>query len=624
MVPAPQAPPTVTAPASVDLSAGMVPVQKPTPPQPAQDAITQSLMDNPKGEGIYHLKGPAGVVQVPYSKIPQAAKQGYFFANKDDLHKYARDYSADPINETAVDHYLDTAPWWDMPSHVANLLLGAGTGVQKTFTGMDRPPTSSLEQNMQLAAAKPAKTAMEGVGDLGENVGEFFSGEELLGLLGKGLSSVEKFKQAQQLSGLLQKSPLVAKLLRVGVSAAKTGAIGGAQTLAKTGDPDAALDSAALAGATDFGLGAITDFGRAGVAAARAPSATADAAADGAQAYSAEARRAVEPHLTAINDAVEAGRPSAAAPQGAPGTDLMPRNAIERPGAAGAGAPPQPQIPRTPTGKLLDVDHILSQVHDFTGAADRLTEVNKAGYEALEQITGAKFRDLNDEVQAAQKAVWRGQPGAEEIYKAKQAEMDKLIDSTKGAINRETVDALKASWRQSYMLRDFGRMWDKSVNGVPGASRVSSEQRGVDGKVLMKQLQNAVNRYGRFQIDRTLGPGRLEVLERIAEKTSTRAGRADFYQGLRSVLTSMHHGAVIGGVGGHFLGSWAGGAAVGAAGGAAFEGIPKVLDAIKANPKIAQHFLFALDSGASAEKYAPFVAEMIQRNATESEQENAQ
>jgi hypothetical protein len=244
--PPPAAPPAAPT-GTVDLSAGLVPVQKPPRPQPAQDAITASLMDNPKGEGIYHLKGPSGVIQVPYSKIPEAAKQNYFFANKDDLHRYARDYSANPVDESAVDKYLDTAPWWDVPSHVANLLRGAGTGAMQTFTGLDRPPTSSLEQNMQLAAAKPAKTAMESVGDLGENAGEFFSGEELMGLLGKVGNSAEKLKQAQQLSGFLQKSPLVAKLLRIGVTAAKQGGIGGAQTFAKTGgDTGAAATSAGL------------------------------------------------------------------------------------------------------------------------------------------------------------------------------------------------------------------------------------------------------------------------------------------------------------------------------------------------------------------------------------------
>jgi hypothetical protein len=90
------------------------------------------------------------------------------------------------------------------------------------------------------------------------------------------------------------------------------------------------------------------------------------------------------------------------------------------------------------------------------------------------------------------------------------------------------------------------------------------------------------------------------------------------------VFKSMEKGAVLGGVAGHFAGSWAGGAGIGAASGAAFEGIPRVLDAIKTNPKIAQNFLFALDSGASAEKYAPFVAEMIQRLNTQSSEEDRQ
>lgn len=71
----------------IDLSAGLTPKTDATPPAPAVD-----LTSNTKGEGLYDMKGPSGVVHVPFSKVKDAQGQGYDFAKpatgaryKDDL-----------------------------------------------------------------------------------------------------------------------------------------------------------------------------------------------------------------------------------------------------------------------------------------------------------------------------------------------------------------------------------------------------------------------------------------------------------------------------------------------------------------------------------------------------------
>jgi hypothetical protein len=51
------------------------------------------------------------------------------------------------------------------------------------------------------------------------------------------------------------------------------------------------------------------------------------------------------------------------------------------------------------------------------------------------------------------------------------------------------------------------------------------------------------------------------------------------------------------------------------------EAYTTVMNALKANPKIAQNFMFALESGATAKRYGPFIAEMIQKNQTEASRE---
>lgn len=59
----------------------------------------------------------------------------------------------------------------------------------------------------------------------------------------------------------------------------------------------------------------------------------------------------------------------------------------------------------------------------------------------------------------------------------------------------------------------------------------------------------------------------------------------------------------------------------GSLGGAAAEGTIQsgraVYNAIATNPQIAQHVLFAINSGAKSENYVPFIAGLIQQNAQE-------
>jgi hypothetical protein len=270
---------------------------------------------------------------------------------------------------------------------------------------------------------------------------------------------------------------------------------------------------------------------------------------------------------------------------------------------------------------VLDVNKVLDQIHDFTGAADRLAEVNDAGYSALDKITGGKFRALNAEVAAAQKASYKGVEGADALYKNKLAEMDDLIESTKGKVTPETVQALKSSWRQTYQLRDFGNIWDRNLNGVPGSSNVSAEQRGINGKGLMRGLQQAVRNYGRSSIEESLGPGRLENLENIARMNQTNPQRAAFNKSVWDVVRNLSHGTLIGGAVGGAVGHYAEGAAAGTATAGGIEGYNAVMNALKTNPKVAQNFLFALESGATAKRFGPFIAEMIQKNQTDASRE---
>lgn len=640
----------------------------PAPPSvPQHQGLTGALTDNPNGEGVYQMHDQSGhVMAVPFSNVRKAAQTGMLFTDKNALRQYAKDYSAKPIDEVAVDHYLRTAPWWDAPSHVVNQLAGMGKGAVDLATHFDRTPTTQFEQNLQLAGSGTMENSAARLGEVAEGIGEFFTGDELMGIVGrgagalaKGYGAADKLKDATQLATLLSKNPLVAKLLRVGVTAAKQGTITGSQTLAHTGDPKQAMTAAEL------GAGGSVLAEGAGAAGNKLLS-TVLSSKPGEAEYAAEARAAAEPHLQSVSDAIDNGRAtpasSAAAPAAnaqrpasaptpassspapqsspaqpvtdavadlGPGSELAPRTAI-MPGRASVEPNGQPALPggssgrpaalpgdtsapaaaapKPPAGKAINVPQILDQIHDFTGAADRLTDVNKSAYEALDRATSGKFRLLNSEVSAAQKAAWRGGPDQDAIYQNKLAEMEQLLSQTKG-VSPDLLKTLKASWRQSYQLRDFGDIWDRALNGVPGSTQASQVQRGVNGNVLMNGLQRAVRSYGRSSIESALGAGRLENLENIARLNQTNALRKGFNRSVAEVARYLpiYLGARIGheaaGLPGEIFGASAG---------AAIKPMAEhVLESVRANPKIGNFLTYAIDSGADPQKYGPMLAGMI-------------
>ena len=631
--------------------------QPQTMPSPAHDAQSADLAANTKGEGTYQMKNPQGLmVAVPYSNVHRALDQGHLFADKGTLQQYARDHAADPLSEDRVDQWMDKHPYLSRPLQG---LIGAGTGLDKTLTGLLPAPTTRAGTELQLAAATPTRTAAEGGGEGVENLAEFFSGDELATMLGKAgtaMGITDKLKAMTGLAQTIEKYPMVAKLLKIGASAAKQGTIAGGQTYLKTGDAGAAATTAGETAAAGPVLDALGAGGAAVKAAVKGPAAeaapmvektvagvkipVAEEAANAvasptaqasAQAYGELARGAITPHLEALN----------AAP------------------------------------KL--VEDTLATTHDLTGAADRMQQtVLNPLYDSLNEATGGKFRALNAEVQQAQKLARGGLPENVAAYKNKLAEMDNLLDSYEGQqitskgnldqLNKEIETArvaakagdktaaatyktklaerqslldnpgtqdfmqkVKAAWTQSYVLDDLGDMWDRNLNGAPGASKVSQEQRGLNGNGLMDGIQKAIKIYGRDRIETALGPGRLENFEDIARWNQTNAKRKAFNIGLREVAANMPQTRPMGEWGKRAVAMTAGGVTSHVMGGspymgmvageAAYEGTRAALNAIKMNPQIGKNFMFALESGATAAKYGPFVATMIQKQQTEAARE---
>jgi hypothetical protein len=613
------------------------------------------------------MHDPAGIVRnVGYHQVLKKLDDGFRFVDKPTLQQYARDHAADPLDESRVDQWIDKHPVLSWP---VKGVIGAGTEALKTLTAFDATPQTRLGTDVQLAAATPPKGIQEAGAGAFENAMELYNPEglgNLLGRAGQAMTAVEKLKMMTGLGQIIEKVPMVGKLLKIGESAAKMGTMSAGQTFVKTGGDTRAAATAGAVGAVTAPLaeipGAVWSAGRtmlnapkeaaaeqAAAAAARQTTAAENVAATqrqaeaSRQAYAETARGAIRPHLEETNAA-----------RNVPQQEVM----MNQPG--GKPAVPTGRMAATATGKpappQIDIDSVLKQTQDFTGAADHLTAINDDAYNQFDTATGGRFRQLNGEVAAAQNAMRKGEQGAAQLYKQKLGEMDQLIDSTGreltpemkaagerptgGEITKQMKAAAKSGFRQSYMLRDFGNLWDRNLNGVPGASQASQAQRGINGRGLLTDLQRAVKLYGRPDVETALGPGRLENLEDIAQQNVTEKQRAAFNGGVQNVAQELarldREAAKAGTTQPERLSQWgkralvmtAGAGVSHAVGGSPYlgaitaEGMYEssrfVLNAIKTNPKIAKNFLFALQSGATAERFGPFIATMIQKAMTDS------
>lgn len=683
----------------IDLSGGIVQAgvsQPAAPAQPVQPAGPNAIYTTPVVptalEGSYSMHTPEGaVVPVRYSRVRQALDGGLLFSDQPTLQKYARDHAADPLDEDRVDQFIDKHPYLTTP---LQYWKGMGHALIQTATSLDPTPTNRFATDLQLHAATPAHTWKEASGEMGEGAGEFISGEYLLGVLGKAgmlMKASEKLKTVTGLSSIIDKVPIIGKLIKIGESSVKQGTLAGTQTYLKTHDLGAAAKAAGLAAAAvpvaqtvGAGFSAVgTAFKGTGEAAAEAAAAREREVAEAVAARQREATENAAAHNKTVEGNIAARKNAEAAGVSQYGQEAREaaRPALEQVNVSRdvptqelkvtqpGGGPSLGTGKRvvTATGKLaqpqIDVEGTLGRMQDFTGAADRLEEHGQPIYDQFDTATGGKFRDLNAQVAKAQKGMYAGEEGAAENYRSGLEKMDKLIDETGGEMTPEMKAAGKALWRKQYALRDVGDVLDKSINRVPGGTEAGGEGVKVDGKAMMKRLQRLVTNYkGRARLDEVLGPGRLDTLEGIAQANQTPAGQKTFNEGLTTVGKELEKLAKADAAAaklkagaeaavpkpepkpvlGRTLKETTGASLAGSAGGLAahaigvpwywgiitaegvYGGARLAMNAIKTNPKIAQNFLFALESGATPKRFGPLIATMIQKWQTEASAEKQQ
>lgn len=153
-----------------------------TPAKPA--ATAPSTPESPlitAGEGQYQMRGKDGKMRpVSYSHVFDAIHNGYNFVDRKTLDTFARDHAADPNNaEHRTDAEVAAMSNWNPLKYLAivgkvplDVLQGVGGEALKTATAFDKPSTSRLETELQLAADTPTEGFWQNVGAGGEQVGE--------------------------------------------------------------------------------------------------------------------------------------------------------------------------------------------------------------------------------------------------------------------------------------------------------------------------------------------------------------------------------------------------------------------------------------------------------------------
>lgn len=662
----------------IDLSAGLKPVNQ-QPQQQEQPPYPADLTVNQNGEGLYRfvdtnqigkmvgvvgdaeptpeqqkkiaeiMKNPP-VVYIPYSKAlaimgnPQQhigprgmMVQAFNNGNSQALEKYGlsihKDEAERILHDVETDPRLQGQGWkntlYSIPEvqaasgfmkSAARTVSGADTLVRKatghntpTMSGVvagGKPPRTKVEQAVQDYGNTPTYNPYQGVDDntanylsntqgLGgyaEDMGEFLSGEELLSALGKVVKAPVALADAAKIEQEIKKGSVAGRLFQ---TALKQGTVAGAQTYVKTGgDPNAAGQAALETAGTSGVLGAVSE-GAGNVLRKFTPEAVAATpAVTGASAYGQQAAETIRPHLEAVNEA--GGTPQVkweAGPGGVQGEPMGMTN-------------PPPKI---------DVDAALNRTGDFTRARQELADGLNSVQAHMDEVTGGQYTKLRNEVSAAQQRAYRGGPDEEGDYIEKINELDDLISKTGGDIKPEMKDALRAGWRRYYLLGDITRKLDASLDGLPGDTKVSYEQRGINGKVLLKGLRSMIlnPKIGRAGVAEALGgEERLKALEAIGNATSTNAGRSALNKAMRVVAYNIPRvaGQYAGWkLTGHWLGAVTGGEVASAGVNASKEATARVMRAAMSNPQIANHLLFAVDSGARPENYGPLIGSMIQK-----------
>lgn len=280
----------------------------------------------------------------------------------------------------------------------------------------------------------------------------------------------------------------------------------------------------------------------------------------------------------------------------------------------------------------IDVPAEAAKVGSYTEVANRMEKGATDIYEHFNDLTNNKFNAIRE----ANKQAWAKYAGAAGVPAQRDAEMEidetnrqmsNLMDSIHNAVTPKELSAANELFRHTQTVRAFAEAVDSSFQGNASSSARSWEYRGFNGNQMMSRVNRVVQKIGRTQLDRVVGRDNVDTVMQIARLNMSNAGRAKFGEAVGSIAQELlKHGASIpilaataGGTIGHLTGI--GGYEGAFAGEGLYAATHLVANSIKTNPRVAQNLIFAIESGARPENYAPFVASLIRSERNNQQQQ---
>lgn len=630
----------------------MVGIDDDSEPTPEQQRRIAEIMKNPPviyvpyskalailGHPEQHI-GPRGIEIPAFNQGNEDAVDKYGLSiHKDEAERILRDVEADPNRQNqGWKNTLLSIP-------AVQATLGFLRGGAKTVSGADnliskvtgKPNRTAPERAIQDFSENPVGNPYQGIrseentanylsgnqtlGNVGEDMAEFMSGEGLLSKIGKLLGSGVKLTEAAKVEEEIRKGTPLGKLA---LQAIKQGTVAGGQTYVKTGgDTEQAVESGVLAG----GLSGVTSIpgeimARGGDALSRAASEAGQPSAEQLalrDSYAQASRGAVEPHLREISYATPEDE------------RVVPERTIQRDtGLVDERGNPlmhTTTIPAEtpPRVERLNVDEALSKIRTLGDARDALQAAADPIYERANELTGGAFRQVKAQLAHSESPMVRA-----ELQKKLTGMLESL--NANGQMSTEEYTAAKNAFRQMFVLDDIATSFDKSWLGNPGATKIGNAYNGINGKSLLTAIRNARIKYGDVQLTQIFGSDRLVNMEEQAALNVTQQQRRFYGEGLNKIAEYIqqkdpqllyHFGAAgIGGAIAHHEGlPWY----LGAAAGVGIElSAKKLAEVMIADPKIGQNFAFAIRAGARPENYVPMIASMLRQASEESAEQERQ
>jgi hypothetical protein len=399
--------------------------------------------------------------------------------DKADQQKFWDDQKAQ-MTQALTENFKDRA---DVPVGVAKAAGRSGVGIANLgikaynkVTGGDKPTLTSLISGKTGHQIEMPK-ALESDGSFGQEAGgmfegvlEFIAGDEAL----KTLSVAEKFGLGVKIAQLAEEHPAVAKLIHMGLSATRTGAVSGTQEGVHGGDLGDVATSAGTGALTSFaseGLGALSKLAKPG---------TQEIAGETLQTAPAWKSAATAEKLAEANQGASQAVVGNVAKESA--------DAITQ--KFGKSAP--------------------DTIRTFRDAAQAVESSAKPIFQKLDELSNGGFQTAKNELDVANKIAKRatsieGLQGAEKAASDAQAKIDQIFKDSEGKVDPEDLKNARSAWRSKKVLEQLHTSIDKAFSVPQSAAEISGLDRTLDLSKLQGRLNAAFGKIPQQDLQNVLG-----------------------------------------------------------------------------------------------------------------------